>query len=455
MKRILSLALVLVLITSIFTVCFANSSSANSDAKLLYSLGIVKGNGSGLTSLSLEKPVTRLSAAIVTLRLMGLDKEAVEYKGVSHFADSNKAAWAKPIMAYLKDHPEIGWTGSGENFNPAASVSAKEFTGKLLDILKYKEYSSDTLISYARTIGITSASNESAITLNLLTKLTVEALKVKVNGTKTTLAEYLVEKKKLNRDMADSEQLVVKLDSNILTMAAAWKQTAAEYKALYHQAFNIARMQVENAIKNHKQGDKPLAVVTDLDDTILLHDEYWGYLVNNDYDFFDDSVWDKMIPENRMKASPGSLEFLNYCKENGVEVYYVTSRDQGTKTYEYAMTNLKVLGFPYADDKHLTVLIDTSNKEKKQVEIAKDYNLVVYLGDNLNDFRRIYYVKDVDERTKLMEADKDLFGSKYILLPNPTDGHWVRAIFGDSEPASGNENRQIWEDAATHSIWKP
>ena len=81
-------------------------------------------------------------------------------------------------------------------------------------------------------------------------------------------------------------------------------------------------------------------------------------------------------------------------------------------------------------------------------------NLVVKLGDSLNDFERSYYVKDVDERTKLMEVDKDLYGDKYILFPNPTDGHWVKAIFGESEPAPCNENRIIWENAAKRIMWE-
>ena len=32
-----------------------------------------------------------------------------------------------------------------------------------------------------------------------------------------------------------------------------------------------------------------------------------------------------------MTASPGSQEFLKFCADNGVEVFYVTSRDQGEK----------------------------------------------------------------------------------------------------------------------------
>ena len=34
-----------------------------------------------------------------------------------------------------------------------------------------------------------------------------------------------------------------------------------------------------------------------------------------------------------------------------------------------------------------------------------------------------------------------------FLFPNPTDGHWMRAIFGDSEPRPTDANRQTFETA--------
>jgi len=248
--------------------------------------------------------------------------------------------------------------------------------------------------------------------------------------------------------------------NNALLYSVAWKQTAAEYRALYFQGFNVARMHVELALAKRQPGDRPLAVVTDMDDTILLALNYWGHLVNQNKDYFDDPIWDSWIPENKVTASPGSQDFLKFCADNGVQVFYVTSREQGEKTYEYALGHLKLLGFPYADEKHLTVLRDTSNKEKRQDEIMKDFNVVVFLGDNLNDFRRKYYIKAaagkdaVDERMKLMEADRDKFGRNYIVFPNPTDGHWLAAIFGDSEPPPTDANRDIMKKAATRSAWK-
>lgn len=453
MKKLLCLVLVIIFSVSLFTYGFADSVQDN-NVKLLYQLNILKGTGNGLNSLQNDKPVTRLNASIIALRLLGKEKDAIKYSG-GNFNDIKANHWSTNVMSYVHDKHISNWNVKDNLFNPNSNVSSEIFIKNLLSILKYEEYNNDSFVEHAKTIGIKSASNKNSITLKEAATLVVEALNVKVKDTKTTLGEFLVENKHIDRNVADATGLVEKFDNNILTMAVTWKQTAAEYNALYYQGFNMARLLVDNAIKDQKPNDLPLAIVTDLDDTLVVPLNYWGYLIDNNYDFFDDPIWDEWIPENRMVPTAGSIEFLNYCKENGIEVFYVTSRDQGENTYEYAMGNLKAMGFPYADEEHLTVLMDTSNKEAVQIKIAEKYNIAAYLGDSLNDFRRIYYVKDVEERSRLVANDKDLYGTKYIIFPNPTDGHWIRAIFGDSEPAPSNENRAIWKEAATKSKWEP
>ena len=79
----------------------------------------------------------------------------------------------------------------------------------------------------------------------------------------------------------------------------------------------------------------------------------------------------------------------------------------------------------------------------------KDYDVAVFLGDSLNDFRRKYYVKnDVEGRKQKMREDRALYGKKYVLFPNPTDGHWMASIFGQSEPEANDKNRVILKEAA-------
>ena len=239
-----------------------------------------------------------------------------------------------------------------------------------------------------------------------------------------------------------------------LLYALAWKQTAAEYQALYYQGFNIARMQVQAALENRQPGDKPLAVVTDVDDTVLHSLTYWGHLVQRNMDFFDDAIWDRWVASNRVTATPGALEFLEFCAANDVAVFYVTSRDQGENTFALALENLNAVGFPFVDQEHVTVLRDSSNKEPRQDALMAQYNVVTFLGDNLNDFRRKYYIRsDIDARISAMAQDKDKFGREYVIFPNPTDGQWLAAIFGESEPAASAANREILKEAASRQRW--
>ena len=235
-------------------------------------------------------------------------------------------------------------------------------------------------------------------------------------------------------------------------MAVAWKQTAAEYEALYLQGFALARLRVEQALaaRTGRSGSakKPLAVISDLDDTLLDTRGYWRELLTAGGQLFDDKRWDEWVARSVATASPGAAEFLSFCRDNGVVVFVITSRDQGERTAEIALANVTAAGLPGITAEMLTVLRETSDKETRQREIAATHDVAVVLGDNLNDFRRRYYVKDVDERRRLMLEDRSEFGTNFIVFPNPTDGHWMRAIFGDSEPPPTPETIERLKTAA-------
>ncbi|MDF5999638.1 hypothetical protein P4050_14740 [Pseudomonas aeruginosa] len=72
---------------------------------------------------------------------------------------------------------------------------------------------------------------------------------------------------------------------------------------------------------------------------------------------------------------------------------------------------------PFADAEHVTILRDSSNKEPAQKAIAAQYDVLLMLGDNLNDFQRRYYVDDVMQRNRLLDEDHKAFGEKYRDLP--------------------------------------
>ncbi|HAU08803.1 MAG TPA: acid phosphatase, partial [Gammaproteobacteria bacterium] len=80
--------------------------------------------------------------------------------------------------------------------------------------------------------------------------------------------------------------------TNPLLYAMAWRQTAAEFRALYYQGFALAQLRVEQALAAREAGaendTRPLAVITDVDETVLLSGAYWGQLIAEGGDFFDD-----------------------------------------------------------------------------------------------------------------------------------------------------------------------
>ena len=63
------------------------------------------------------------------------------------------------------------------------------------------------------------------------------------------------------------------------TLAVLWQQQAGEYKALSYQAFNLATARIM-AIENKQE--KPLAIITDLDETVLDNSPYSGMQIQKD-----------------------------------------------------------------------------------------------------------------------------------------------------------------------------
>lgn len=240
---------------------------------------------------------------------------------------------------------------------------------------------------------------------------------------------------------------------NPLMWAVAWSSTAAEFGTLCHQAFNFARLRVDQAVQRSSEGGRRLAIITDVDNTVVHASSYRGHLVNEGIDFFDDEIWDELIPKNSMTLVPGVNEILTHCEEQDVEVFSVTNRDQGPDTLDLALKQRQYLGLPFTEREHPRVFTNSSDKTPARDSVSQTHELVLLLGDNLNDFKRDYYLDDVEQRFALLERDKNELGDRFVLLPNPTDGHWVRALFGESEPIATEGNRRALFDATIRGAW--
>jgi 5'-nucleotidase (lipoprotein e(P4) family) len=141
------------------------------------------------------------------------------------------------------------------------------------------------------------------------------------------------------------------------------------------------------------------------------------------------------------EAIPGALEFLTYAKDKGVEIFYVTNRK--VVGYEGTAKNLATLGFPDVDEKHLLLRTDTSDKQPRRDIVLADYEVAFLMGDNLNDFESVFAKKSVADRFTLVDDRKAKWGSKFIVLPNPTYGEWEGAVYNYNWGASAAEKDQM------------
>ncbi len=113
---------------------------------------------------------------------------------------------------------------------------------------------------------------------------------------------------------------------------------------------------------------------------------------------------------------------------------------------EGAEKKLKALGLPFVDENHLLFKIKTSDKQPRRDIVAKDYEIALLLGDNLNDFLSVFRKKPVSERSAEVDKIKDMWGRKFIVFPNPQYGDWEGAIYKGNWGASAAEKDQMRKD---------
>ena len=215
-----------------------------------------------------------------------------------------------------------------------------------------------------------------------------------------------------------------------LLTAVSWYQHSAEMTALYYQGFNIAQQRLDEAIKTEPK-DKPLAVVVDIDETMLNNSPFETTLINTEDDL---SGWYKWTAKASAKALPGALEFAKYVESKQVQLFYITNRDDNER--EGTLKNLVNLGFPYAVEDHLLTKSDlsyssgnTSSKAERRAKVTEKHNIILLIGDNLNDFSEKFEDRSQNNGKDSVLKYREQFGQKFIILPNPMYGAWEKPLY--------------------------
>lgn len=208
-----------------------------------------------------------------------------------------------------------------------------------------------------------------------------------------------------------------------LLMATLYNYYAAEYMALAHQAFNIGKERLQQ-IRKDRPMDENLAVVVDVDETILNNSPYEAKSILDGKAYTSES-WYEWCNMAEAEPVPGAVDFLQFADSLGFQIFYLTNRkeefvSEGTKL------NIRNMGFPQTTDDHFLLRTDERNKERRRQAVSENYEIVLLVGDNLGDF---YEDTDVfSDREDLVKSNINKFGYKFIVLPNAIYGDWLTAI---------------------------
>ena len=206
---------------------------------------------------------------------------------------------------------------------------------------------------------------------------------------------------------------------------SAFQQSAAEYKALCLQAYNIARLRLDEALK--QTSVKRKAIITDIDETVLDNSRY-AVKRALEGKTYDQASWSDWTARGIADTMPGALSFFQYVASQGIEIFYITNRLEEER--EGTLKNLQLYGFPVADHDHLLMKVDASSKESRRQKIAENHDIVLLLGDNLADFSSLF-----DDKKPLMERNNIVlqtaaeYGKRFIVLPNSNYGDWEGALY--------------------------
>lgn len=224
------------------------------------------------------------------------------------------------------------------------------------------------------------------------------------------------------------------IDLDYQTGAVLYMQKAAEYRAVCYQAFNLARMQLDldlnkKSIKRLTKAERKMAraIVVDIDETVLDNSpaQARGISTNTPYNSKDWYVWSNM---RKARAVPGAVDFLNYAVSKGVKIFYISNRDDKNEK-QSTIENLKSVGFTDVSAENVMLRTAESSKDARRAVVAVKYRLVMLLGDNLDDFTSAFERKSIADRFLETDKARELWGRKFIVLPNAMYGTWENAIY--------------------------
>lgn len=196
-------------------------------------------------------------------------------------------------------------------------------------------------------------------------------------------------------------------------------------------------------------GKRPLAVVFDVDETVLLNLGFESDAARRGpgYDQGRWTRWEE-TGADKVEAVPGAAETIAAIRGDGITVIYNTNRSASTAAFTIEALNKAGLG-PVTLGDTLILRDDAapSGKDERRWKIAERYCIVAMGGDQLGDFSDLFNAKDLSTPARRNTTGNTLiaplWGRGWFILPNPVYGSGLKGSMDEVFP----KDKQ-WADPA-------
>lgn len=205
-------------------------------------------------------------------------------------------------------------------------------------------------------------------------------------------------------------------------IAIRYQQRSAEVKALQRQCYVLATLRLRAAVQDNGGSGAGLAVVSDIDETILDNTAIMAHAMDSGrHDDLD--TWKLWEREGDPHLIPGAAEFFALADRMGVTIFYVSDRFNENKLATIA--TLSRLGLPQVSADHVQLF--GPPKAERRAAIERDHRIALQLGDTLHDFDGAFAGVALDDQHRLTEDHAGRFGEDWIVFPNAAHGTWMGA----------------------------
>jgi len=230
--------------------------------------------------------------------------------------------------------------------------------------------------------------------------------------------------------------------------AVTWIQASSEYAAVTTSLYAAAADKLGRLAASSPGGAGSMAVVLDIDETVLDNSPYQGQLIARNATYTSDT-WDEWIARRAATAVPGVVEFIRTAQSLGVHVAFITNRacrlrpgtDAVCPQKEDTRANLERIGIetgsttlflrgerPPAPCRALLLPREqadgtwSSDKSSRRECVRLNNDIAMLFGDQLGDFTS--ETASTLSGRELATEHSDSWGSAWFMLPNPTYGDW-------------------------------